>query len=257
MKAFTIHSNMKKGAYRLLAVLVWLAVWQFAAILVGHSFLLASPFQVLASLGRLLLLPGTYSASLQSAYRILLGFLAALMFALALAFGASRSRLVDELAAPLVSAARSVPVASFIILAILLVSTRWLSFLIAFVTGFPVIYANVMAGLAGRDARLSEMAAVFRVPFSRRLFYLTLPQLTPYLRAGAVTALGLCWKSGIAAEVIGIPLGTIGEKLYSVKVNYYTADLFAWTVIIVLLSLLSTRIVKHLLDVGLHKLERL
>ena len=101
------------------------------------------------------------------------------------------------------------------------------------------------------------MAKVFRVPFLRRLFYLNLPQLMPYLRAGAVTALGLCWKSGVAAEVIGIPGGTIGEALYRVKVNYYTADLFAWTIIIVALSLLSTALIRGLMDLGIRRLEGL
>lgn len=255
MRASTIKNNRR--AYRLLAVLFWLAVWQLAAVAVGHEFLLASPLQVFKSLTRLLLLPGTYGAALRSAGRILLGFLAGLVFAVLLAAGASKSTLVRELAAPLVSAARSVPVASFVILAIILVSNRWLSSLIAFVIGFPVIYINLAEGLHHRDRKLAQMAKVFRVPFLRRLFYLNLPQLMPYLRAGAVTALGLCWKSGVAAEVIGIPGGTIGEALYRVKVNYYTADLFAWTIIIVALSLLSTALIRGLMDLGIRQLEGL
>ena len=248
---------MKDKAARLLSALFWLAVWQGLAMAVGHEFLLASPLAVIRSLARLLLEGATYMAALYSSLRILLGFLAALVFALVLAAGARKSRLVRELAAPLVSAARAVPVASFIILAIILVSTRWLSALIAFVIGFPVIYANALEGLANQDAQLAEMAGVFRVPPLRRLFYINLPQLAPYLRAGAMTALGLCWKSGIAAEVIGIPRGSIGERLYSVKVNYYTADLFAWTIIIVLLSLACSALFKRLLDLGFRGLERL
>lgn len=249
--------KMKNRAYRLLAILFWLVVWQFAAIAVGHEFLLASPLHVLNSLARLLLKGQTYQAALTSTLRILLGFLASLVAALLLAAGAHKSVLVKELAAPLVSAARSVPVASFVILAIILVSTRWLSTLIAFVIGFPVIYLNLLEGIKNRDPKLGQMATVFRVPFFRRLFYINLPQMMPYLRAGAVTALGLCFKSGIAAEVIGIPNGTIGEALYRVKVNYYTADLFAWTIIIVALSLLMSALVKRLLDMGFRRLERL
>lgn len=244
-------------APRLLAVLFWLAVWQLAAIWIGQEFLLASPLSVLRSLARLAVQPATWQAAGLSALRIVLGFLSALVFALALAAGATRSRVVRELAAPLVAAARAVPVASFVILAIILVSTRWLSSLISFVIGFPVIYSNLLEGLAARDVRLREMAQVFRVPAHRRLLYVTLPQTAPYLRAGATTALGLCWKSGIAAEVIGIPRGTIGESLYIVKVNYLTSDLFAWTVIIIVMSLLSNLLFRFLLDAGFNRLGRL
>lgn len=238
-------------------MLFWLLIWQLAAMAVGHEFLLASPLQVFRSLAQLLLKGSTYGAALRSLGRILLGFVSGLVFAVLLAAGASKSALVRELAAPLVSAARSVPVASFVILAIILVSTSYLSSFIAFVIGFPVIYINLSEGINGRDKQLSQMAAVFRVPFLRRLLYVNLPQLLPSLRAGSVTALGLCWKSGVAAEVIGIPGGTIGEMLYRVKVNYYTADLFAWTIIIVVLSLLTTALVKKLLDLGAGYLEGL
>ena len=60
----------------------------------------------------------------------------------------------------------------------------------------------------------------------------------PYFRAAADTALGLSWKAGTAAEVIGLCSGTIGERLYTAKVYFQTADLFAWTAVIVLLSVL-------------------
>lgn len=252
-----LNRRLRPRAARLLGVLFWLTVWQAAALLVGQEFLLASPLAVLASLGRLLVLPATYAAALRSTLRIMAGFLLAVLFALLLAAGSARSVWLKALAEPLVAAARAVPVASFVILAIILVSTRFLSTLVAFVIGFPVIYANVLESIKSRDRGLLEMAGVFRVPALRRLLYVNLPMLAPYLRAGAVTALGLCWKSGVAAEVIGIPTGTIGERLYSVKVNYYTADLFAWTLIIVALSLLSAWLLRQLMDLGIRKLGRL
>lgn len=257
MKPSITRPELKHRSLRLLAVLFWLAVWQFAALAVGQEFLLASPVRVLLSLARLLSQGATYLAALRSSLRILLGFLMAYAFALLLAAGSSASALARALASPLVALARSVPVASFVLLAIILVSSRWLSTLIAFVIGFPVIYANVLEGLAARDRQLQEMAAVFHVPFFRRLFCVTLPQLAPYLRAGGVTALGLCWKSGVAAEVIGIPRGSIGEQLYMVKVNYLTADLFAWTAIIICLSVLSAALLRRLMDLAFSRLGSL
>ena len=223
----------------------------------GHEFLLASPLRVLERLHGLLQQADTYLAALLSGGRILLGFLAGTVFGILLALLSHRFRLVKELTLPLVDALRAVPVASFVVLAIILVSSSRLSSLIAFVIGFPVLYENAAEGLAQTDRSLDEMAEVFRLGAARRLMYIKLPQLLPYLRAGALTALGLCWKSGIAAELIGIPRGTIGERLYSVKVNFLTADLFAWTVIIVLLNALTAFMLKRLLDSAAGGLSRL
>ena len=107
---------------------------------------------------------------------------------------------------------------------------------------FPPVYRNVLDGIRCTDRKLLEMAQVFRVPFSRRLRGIYLPQVMPYFRAAVSTALGLSWKAGTAAEVIGLCSGTIGEQLYTAKVYFQTADLFAWTAVIVLLSVLFERL---------------
>lgn len=240
-----------------LATLFWLILWQILAMAMGQGYLLASPAAVLKELARLLMQPDSWLAALRSGGRIMIGFLGAAAFGTALAFLSARLPLVRDLAAPLVGAARSVPVASFVILAIILVSTRWLSALIAFIIGFPLIFGNVAEGIRRRDRGLQEVARVFRVPGARRLMYLDLPQILPYFKSGAISAAGLCWKSGIAAELIGIPDGSIGERLYIVKVNLYTAELFAWTVIIVLLSGLAGRLAALASDAAMRGLEKL
>ena len=134
------------------------------------------------------------------------------------------------------------PVASFIILALVWLESRQLPLFIAALMAFPVVYRNVLEGIRGTSRELLEMARVFRVPFSRRLRGVDLPQVLPYFRAAADTALGLSWKAGTAAEVIGLCSGTIGERLYTAKVYFQTADLFAWTAVIVLLSVLFERL---------------
>lgn len=249
------RDGMSKSRVALAAVF-WLAFWQILAMALGQEYLLASPLRVLWSLIKLLVEPTTWLASLRSGGRILLGFLGAAAFGAALAFLSARYAWVRDFTAPLISSARSVPVASFVILAIILVSSRWLSTLVAFVIGFPLIFGNVTEGMRRRDSKLQEVTQVFGVPVIRRLLYIDLPQVLPYFKSGAINAMGLCWKSGIAAELIGIPDGTIGERLYVVKVNLYTAELFAWTAIIVVLGALSSRLIACLSDAAAHALEK-
>ena len=178
-----------------------------------------------------------------SAGRIIGGFLLALALGLALAALAAALRWVEVLLRPLMLTIKSIPVASFIILALMwLRSAGNLAVFISFLMVLPVVYTNTLAGIRETDARLLEMAAVFRVPPAKRVRYLYVPAALPYFRSACTVGLGLCWKSGVAAEVIGITSGSIGEALYNAKILFSTAELLAWTVVIVLLSLAFERL---------------
>ena len=94
------------------------------------------------------------------------------------------------------------------------------------------------------------------VSYGQRLLYVYLPQIKPYLLSACSIGLGLSWKAGIAAEVIGIPDGSIGERLYEAKVYLSSADLFAWTVVVILISVLFEKLVMLLLKKSYQRLER-
>ena len=153
-----------------------------------------------------------------------------------LALAAGRLRVVEILLQPYVLAIKSVPVASFIILALIWLKTSYLSLFISFLMVFPALYTNILVGIKSADGQLLEMAQVFRVPWKRRLRMIYLPAIRLFLLAGSATALGMSWKAGVAAEVIGVVSGSIGERLYDAKIYLQTADLLAWTVVIVAMS---------------------
>ena len=108
---------------------------------------------------------------------------------------------------------------------------------------------------AERDRELMEMAQVFRVPWMRRLGYIYLPHLKPFLFSACSVALGMSWKSGVAAEVIGVAAGSIGEKLYESKVYFLTSDLLAWTVVIVVISVLFEKAFLRLMKAAFDRWE--
>lgn len=236
-------SSAKRG-FSLWAAVFWLLVWEAAARWVNEPIFLVSPVTAIQRLLQLLIEPAFWQTVGFSLGHILLGFLLSMLLGVALAAVSYRFRLVRELLAPLAATVKAIPVASFVILALLWVSSRNLSILISLLIGFPVIYGNTLTGLQSTDPKLIEMAKVFRVPFARQLRCLYLYQTAPFLRSGLSIAIGLCWKSGVAAEVIGIPNGSIGEKLYKAKVYLETPDLFCWTLVVVLLSVGCEKLVK-------------
>ena len=134
-----------------------------------------------------------------------------------------------------------------VILLLLWAGSRHLSAVISFVVVFPPIYFATVEGIRHTDPGLLEVAEVFCMPFARKVWYLYRPSVLPYLASACKSAVGMSWKSGAAAEVIGIPEGTIGERLYLSKIYLDTAQLFAWTAVILILSMLSERIVLWLL----------
>ena len=251
----------KKQNVRLWAVAFWLIVWQLAAMALHAAYphgalLLPSP---VSSLARLISLAGTavfWCAIGTSSMHILGGFLLSCALAVVLAALSARFSRVKELLAPLVAAVKTVPVASFIILALIWMRTSALPLFISFLMVFPILYTNVLAGLRSADGQLLEMARAFRVPWRRQLHSILLPAVEPFLLAGCAAALGMSWKAGVAAEVIGVVAGSLGERLYDAKIYLQTADLLAWTVVIVALSALFERLVLALLRRGFRRLER-
>jgi len=239
------------------AVVVWLAVWQAVSMALGQEILLVSPVSVVIRTGKLALEAEFWQTIMFSFSRIAGGFFLAAILGTIMAALAAGFRRVEELLAPLVLTIKSIPVASFIILVLIWVSSRNLSMLISFLMVFPVIYTNVLSGIRNTDPQLLEMAQVFELPASRRIRYIYVSQVLPYFRAACSLALGLCWKAGVAAEVIGIPDGSMGEKLYSAKIYLDTPDLFAWTLVIVLVSLAFERLFLALLDRIVARLERM
>ena len=244
-KAIHPDKNKKKqtadNRLRPWAVAVWLAVWELASLYIGQEILLVSPVSVLRRLTVL---------AVQSDFWGSIAF--SLLASLSAAF-----RFVRDLLAPAMAAIKAVPVASFIILVLIWVPSRNLSVVISFLMVLPVIYTNVLGGILSTDRKLLEMAQVFRIPLFRRIRYIYLSQLLPYLRTGFSLSLGLCWKAGVAAEVIGIPKGSIGEKLYEAKVYLETPDLFSWTLVIVLISVIFEKLFLRFIDKTVALIEKM
>lgn len=230
-----------------MAILFWIAIWQILSMQKILGLFVASPLQ---TAGRLLELLGTgrfYLSVLYTSGRILTGFLLGVVVGTILAVLTWRYEWIDILVQPVMRLIRTVPVASFIILALILLSSRCLTQLISFLMALPIICMNVKSGIGQTDGSLVEMARLFHVPRYRMIRHLYIPQVMPAFTTATSLALSFSWKSGIAAEVIGMPTGSIGERLQQAKVYLNTPDLFAWTLVIVLLSMVSDKLWKKLL----------
>lgn len=227
----------RKVLLRVAAVAFWLVAWQLGSVAVGSRIVLVGPVEVLCRLAELVREAAFWTSVALSLARVAAGFALAVAAGVLAAALAARARAVEVLLAPLVGAVKAAPVASFVVLVLMWVPSRHLSVVISFLMAFPIIYTNVLEGVRQTDPALLEMADVFGIRGWARMRSVYAAGVAPYLRAGLSLAQGLSWKSGIAAEVIGLPSPSIGIHLYDAKVYLDAPDLFAWTLVIVLLSL--------------------
>ena len=220
----------------------WLTAWALLSGAVGEEILLPSPAKVSKTLWALWGTATFWRSVALSLLRILGGFVAAVFGGTLLAVLTTHCRPAHVLLSPLLHIVRAAPVASFIILAYVWLHVQILPAFIAFLMVVPLIWANVCEGIRNTDKKLIETAQVFRLGRWKTLTLVHLPSVRPYFAAACTTGLGFAWKSGIAAEVICTPANSIGKQLYSAKAYLETPEVFAWTVTVILLSVLFEQI---------------
>ena len=151
------------------AIFVWLFVWQAGVLVLDQQILLVSPVRVLLLLVELAVELDFWKAVAFSTLRITAGFLLGTMAGTMLAGVSARQRILEELLAPFMLAVKSIPVASFIILALILFSSRNLSVLISFLMVLPVLYSGILGRKIDlRIKLLYQIGNLFHMAFSIR-----------------------------------------------------------------------------------------
>ncbi len=236
---YILHKIFKNKAVRgIFIALFWFAIWEAAATAVGKEVLLPSPFATFTALFKMMKDGAFYLAVGKSIFRVMAGYLLGIILGVLFAVASHLSGFTREILSPLKSIIKATPVASFIILAYMWLAKVRIPGVIGALIVVPIIWGNMTEGLSSVDKKILECADIFSLGFVKRLKYIYLPHLKPYFAAGAMTSVGLAWKSGIAAEALVDLDGSIGGLLNDSKMYLESADLFALTAVVILLSVL-------------------
>ncbi len=235
MRIFMKQKN-KQFVEKVLVGTFWIIVWQICAGLIDNSILFASPLDVAKSLVKNAGEMRFYQIVLVSLRNIGMGFLLAFFGGVILGSVCYKVNFLGKLFSPLIQVLKAIPVASFVVILLILTGTDYLSVFVSFLVVFPGIYENTVLGLKSADLKLLELAEIYDMPGYLRYFHVYRKAVVPYLIGYCKSAIGMSLKSGVAAEVIGTPDFTIGERMYMAKVHLETADIFAWTLVVILCS---------------------
>lgn len=246
----TISTTRAKIVKSIFVAVFWVAVWEAAALAVRKEVLVASPLAVFRRLWELGGTGAFWISTGGSVLRILLGFVIAVFFGILTACVTSRIEIVHSLFSPLVAVIKATPVASFIILALVWIETGNIPTFTSFLMVFPIIWGNVHQGIRQIDPGLKEVARAYQMSRVKCLTTLYIPSVMPFFSAACTTGLGLAWKAGIAAEVLCTPKNSIGKELYSAKIYLETPDVFAWTLVVIVLSFLIEKLLAYIIRKG-------
>lgn len=249
MCAFARHmtKRMKAVAAAGAVAAFWLAVWVFAAALVAQPLILPGPGAVVVALLRLVCDANTWAILVGSGARILGGVALAAICGGVLAGVSVRSRTFARLVAPALSFVKATPVACVVVLLLIWLGSARVSIAAVFLMALPGVYFSLVEGLAQVDKPLEQMFRLHGVRGWRLFCAHTWREVLPFVLSCARAVIGMSWKAGVAAELIGMAAGTVGERIYQAKLLIETADLLAWTVLVVAASWACERVLVWLL----------
>lgn len=228
----------------------WLAVWVFAAALVAQPLILPGPGTVAVALLRLVCDAGTWAILVGSGARILGGLALAAACGGVMAGASVRSLTFARLVAPALSFVKATPVACIVVLLLIWLGSARVSIVAVFLMALPGVYFSLVEGLTQADKPLKQMFRLHGVRGWRLFCAHTWREVLPFVLSCARAVIGMSWKAGVAAELIGMAVGTVGERIYQAKLLIETADLLAWTVLVVAASWACERVLVWLLRVS-------
>ena len=252
----TTKNKTKDILLKLFVLLFWLGIWQACAMIINDSYFLPSIPETLMALFSLLVSAEFLLTVLLTLARVLLGLLLGIIFGILLSTLCYNFKIANALISPAMSVIKSTPVAAFVILLWVLLSGDALTIVIAVLMVMPIIWQNLMDGYRAIPNDLSEVADVFSFTIFKRIRLVIFPTLFKYFMPALITSAGLAWKSEIAAEIIAYTENSIGHEINDATSNFDTPSVFAWTIVIIVFSMLIEFLLKYFKKKHINKQER-
>ena len=246
----TMKDNRILPLYKCLKIILSainiLAIWDVLALIIGNGYFMPGVSETAAALLKIIVCGEAFRVIFIAFFRVISGLVLGIMTGVILAALCHKFDLISTAISPIISIMKATPVACIIVLLWIRLNYTEITILVVVLMVLPIVWQNVYEAFGAIDKNLVEVADVFKIDAKKRLKILVIPSILSYLLPAIITSIGLAWKAEIAAEIM--TNSNIGELIYDFKtVSYDTASIFAWTAIIVTLSILFEKTAKHFL----------
>ena len=252
----TMKNKFKKALGLILVLFFWLAVWEICARKIQLNFVLPTVGETFDAMISIISQKNELLTIILSLMRITTGFLMGVIIAMGLGILAVRFKAIKTLLSPLNIVAKSTPVAVIIIMLWLMIGGARVPAAVSTIMVVPIIWQSILDGCEAIDPQLDEVCRIYNFSYFKRLKFLVMPTLLSYLLPALLTASGLAFKAGIAAEIICMTKKSIGQNLYNAKFLLDGPMMFAWTLIVLILSYFLEQLIKLIIG-GIKKKCRL
>lgn len=237
---------LNKFLKTILSTVTILLIWDILALIINDGYFMPSISETAASLYKIVISGEFFRVIFIAFLRVLAGLVLGVAVGVLLAALCHKSDIVNALISPIISIMKATPVACIIVLLWIRLNYTGIAIFVVVLMVLPIVWQNVYEAFGSIDKSLIEVADVYKIDAKTRLKILVVPSVLSYLLPAVVTSIGLAWKAEIAAEIM--TNSNIGELIYDFKtVSYDTASIFAWTAIIVTLSIVFEKVAKHFL----------
>lgn len=221
-----------------LSCVTFLIVWQVLALIINSDIYLPTIGQTLDSLKEIVMQERFYLDIIFSVGRSVMSFILALVVALVLGVTSYSFRIIRNFLKPINTLAQSIPNMILIVLALIWFDKDNASFIVGFMIVFPILYDNVLGALVGIDKGILEMIKIYKVSQKDKIIKIYLPSVKFRLVPILISTFSLAFKIVIAGEVYGQPNYGIGTMIQIEKMNFNTSGIFAWLIIILIITML-------------------
>lgn len=229
-------------SYISLALLI--VIWKISAHLIDAFIILPPPEEVIKSLFKIIKSKSFVITLANTLLRGILGFVISFIIGTIVGIVAGIFNCFRSLIKPALIVMRSTPVISVILIALIWFPTDYVPVFVSFLMAFPIVCGTMIEGVTTIDKELLQMAKVYKVSFRKQLAGIYIPSLTPFIISSAGVSLGIIWKVVVAAEVLSQPEMGIGTSLNEAKAFLLTEEVFAWTIIAIILSYITEKLFK-------------
>jgi len=228
--------SWKSKLYTLLSCIFFIGLWQLIAIVINNDIYIPRIQQVIEAIKTIFKEQNFLKIILSSFYRTILSYVFALIFAMILGVLATVYPFFKYLMQPINSFGKTIPTMVLVVLSLVWFDKDKTPFVVGFAITFPILYEGIRNGLMQIDKKVIDMTKIYEVSLKDKIKKIYLPVMKFYFMSIFVSTFSLTFKTVIAGEVHGQPKFGIGSQIQLEKVNFNTSGIFAWIVIIVIIS---------------------